>query len=57
MIKSLTDGISKKIIRYGHRLLDVIHRVQFRYDCIFKTLALITVNVGQKPIDLEPLVN
>ena len=46
-----------QIVRHGHRLLDVIHGVQFRYDGIFKTSALITVNAGQNPIDIEPLVN
>ena len=45
------------IVRHGHGLLDVIHGVQFRYDCIFKPSALITVNAGQNPIDIEPLVD
>ena len=54
MIKSLPDGISMQIVRHGHKLLDVIHGVQFRYYGIFKALALITVNVGWNPIDIEP---
>ena len=57
MIKSLTDGISMWIVRCGHRLLDVIHEVQSRYNRIFKTSALIAVNVGQNTIDVEPFVN
>ena len=46
-----------QIVRHGHRLLDVIHGVQFRYDCIYNASALITVNVGQNPTDIEPLVD
>ena len=45
------------IVRHGHRLLDVIHGVQFIYNGIFKTSALITVNVGQNTIDIEAPVN
>ena len=56
-IESLTDGISTWIVRHGHRLLDVIHGVQFGNNCIFKTSALITVNVGWNPIDIKPFVN
>ena len=36
------------IERHGHRLLDVIHGVQFGDDVIFKTSALLTVIVGNK---------
>ena len=57
MIKSLTDGISMQIVRHGHRLLDVIHGVQFRYYGIFKASALITLNAGQNPIDVEPFAD
>ena len=57
MIKSLTDGISMQIVRHGHRLLDVIPGVQFGYNCIFKTLAFITVNASWNPIDIKPFVN
>ena len=54
-IESFTDGISTWIVRHGHRLLDVIHQVQFRDYSIFKTSALITVNAGQNPIDSRPI--
>ena len=57
MIKSLTDGISMWIVRCGHRVLDVIHGVQFGYNCIFLTLALIAVNEGWYPIDIKPFVD
>ena len=42
-------------VRCGHRLLDVIHGAQFRFNGIFKTLALITVNGGQDAIHIEQL--
>ena len=45
------------MVRYGHRLLDAIHGVQFRYNCIFKASALIAVNAGQNLIDVEPFVD
>ena len=53
-VKSLTDGISMWIVRYGHRLLDVIHGVQLRNYGILKTSALVTVNTGQDAIHIEP---
>ena len=37
----------------GHRLLDAIHGVQLGYYGIFKTSALITVNVGWDAIHIE----
>ena len=45
------------IVRCGHRLLYVIHGVQLGDYNIFKNLALITVNVGQNPTDIEPFIN
>ena len=42
------------IVWCGCRLLDVIHGVQLGNYGIFKTLALITVNVGQDAIHIEP---
>ena len=56
MNKPFTDGISMQMVRCSHRLLDVIHVVQLGHYLIFKTLALITVNVGQNPIDVKPVV-
>ena len=57
MIEPFTDGISMWIVRHGPRLLDFIHGVQLENYSIFRTLALITVNMGQNLIDIEPLVN
>ena len=57
MIKSLTDGISTWIVRHGHRLLDVIHGVQLGDYGVFKTLALIAMNAGWDPIDVEPFAD
>ena len=57
MIESFTDGISMQIVWCGHRLLDVMHGVQLGYYGIFKTLALITVNVGQDTIYIEPFLH
>ena len=45
-----------QIIWHGHRLLDVIHGVQLGNDGIFKTLALIAVNVGWDAIHIEPFL-
>ena len=42
-----------QIVWGGHRLLDVIHGVQLGNYSIFKTLALIAVNVGQDAIHIE----
>ena len=57
MIKSFADGISVWIVWCGHRLLDVIHGVQLGNYGIFKTLALIAVNVGWDAIQIEPFFN
>ena len=57
MIESFTDGISMWIVRCGHWLLDVIHGAQMGNYTILKTSALITVNVGQNPIDVEPFMD
>ena len=46
-----------QILWCGHRLLDVVHGVQFGHYDILKTSALIAVNVGQNPIDVKPLVD
>ena len=45
------------IVWHGHRLLDVIHGVQLGNYGILKTLALITVNMGQDAIHIEPFFN
>ena len=39
-----------------HRLLDIIHGGQMGDYIIFKTSAFITVNMGQNPINVKPLV-
>ena len=54
MIKPFTDGISMWIVRCGHRLLDVIHGVQLGNYGILKTSALVTVNMGQDAMHIEP---
>ena len=46
-----------QIVWCGCRLIDVIHGVQLGYYGIFKTLALITVNVGCDAIYIEPFLN
>ena len=43
-----------QIVWHGHRLLDVIHGVQLGFYGIFKTSAIITVNMGQDAIHIEP---
>ena len=45
------------IVWHGHRLLDVIHRVQLGNYGILKTSALVTMNTGQDAIHIEPLFN
>ena len=57
MIEPFTHGISTQFVRHGHRLLNAIHGVQMTDYIIFKTLALITVNADQNPIDTEPFVD
>ena len=57
MIKPFMYTIPTRIVRCGCRLLDFIHGVQMEEDVILETLALITMNVGQNPIDVKPLVN
>ena len=42
------------IVWRGHRLLDVMHGVQLRNYGIFKTSALVTVNMGPDAIHIEP---
>ena len=54
-IKPFADGISMQIVLPGHRLLDVIHGVQCAYYDIFKTSALIIVNMGWDALHIEPL--
>ena len=56
-IEPFTNRIPAWIVRHGHRLLDVIHGVQMGDDVIFKTSALVTVNVGWNPIDVKPFVD
>ena len=53
-IISFTDGISMRIVRHGHGLLDVIHGVQLSNYGIFKTSALVTVNTGRDAIHIKP---
>ena len=53
MIKSFADEISTWIVWHGHRLLDVIHGVQLRNYGIFKTSALVAVNMGRDAIHIE----
>ena len=55
MVKPFAYKIPTLVVRHGHRLLDVIHGVQMG-DVILKTLAFITLNVGQNPIDLKLFV-
>ena len=57
MIEPPTDGIPMQIVRHSHKLLDFIHGVQMGNYSIFKTLTLITVNVGQDSIDIEAFVD
>ena len=44
-----------QIVWHGHRLLDVIHGVQLGNYGIFKTSALVAVNMGWDAIHIEPL--
>ena len=55
-IKSFTDGISMQIVRHGGGLLDAIHGVQLRNYGIFKTSALVTVDMGWDAIHIEPFL-
>ena len=57
MIEPFKNRIPTKIVRCGCGLLDVTHGVQNGDDVIFKTLALITMNMGQYPIDIKPFVD
>ena len=43
-----------QIVWHGCRLLDVIHGVQLGNYGIFKTLALVAVNMGRDAIHIEP---
>ena len=43
-----------QIVKHGSGLLGVIHGVQLINYGIFKTSALITVNMGQDAIHIEP---
>ena len=43
-----------QIVWRGHRLLNVIHRVQLGNNVILKTLPLVTVNMGWNAIHIEP---
>ena len=56
MIKPFINKIPTWIVRCGHRLLDVMHGVQIGDDVIFQALALVTVNVGQNPTDVNHLL-
>ena len=56
MIKSFADGISTRIVWRGCRLLYVIHGVQLRNYDIFKTSALVAVNMGRDAIHIEPFL-
>ena len=54
MTEPFINVIFTWIVRCGHRLLGVIHGVQLGNYSTFKTSALINVNAGQDPIDIEP---
>ena len=49
-------GSSMQIVWCGHRLLDFIHGVQLGNYGIFKTSALVTVNMGKNAIHIEPFL-